>query len=596
MYTIRTYFIYTTLYTLLSLVLCGLFSFVSAAELYISPHNTSKTVGQTFTTTVYVATEGGESVNAISGEITYSKNTLDLLSISSAGSVVDFWAQEPTEAADTARFEGVIFNPGYSGSAGKVVSLQFKAKAPGAGAITLTQGTVLANDGLGSDVTSRLGNATVTIASAEGATHSVTKENQADSVLYSKRAGPVVTSSTHPDPSRWYNKTTAELLWQGTSGVTGVRLLVDHAPSATPTVVYSPAIFEKTITDLSEGVWYVHAQFRDTNGWGLVTHFPIRIDNTAPEFTESVLVQDTEVFGRTVPLTLNAIDTVSGIERYEIVIDEKDPIVWFPVTEREVFTTPALSLGAHRIHVIAFDAAGNSTVQEVAITVEGAESPVVAGYTQKLVLGDTFTIAGMYPIPGARIEMRFNRCESGTDLGNGITYSEDTECASDEQVLSTVVRENGTFSLSEKMTRMKVGVYTVVLRAFEGEGVYSENTEPFSFEVVRRGWGGSGMLRNIFEIIGLFVVLLAALVVGRTVFLKMYQGAALLRRRMYAVYTLLSRAATAMRILASMEDSVNKKIESIDDSLSKKEIQNIKETLRKDFSQHMEDLKKLLRE
>ncbi len=597
MYITRTHFIHLSLCTLLLLAIYTFPSLVRAAELYVSPQSINKTVGQTFTTTVYVATGGSEPVNAVSGTITYSKDTLDLLSVSSSGSVIDFWSQEPAEVGDTARFEGVIFNPGYTGSAGKVVSLQFKTKAPGAGTINFTQGTVLANDGLGSDVTSRLGNATVAIASSEEKPTSETVQTKTESVARSKIAGPVLSSATHPDSSRWYNKTAAELSWRLDPMVTGVRLLVDRAPATTPTVVYSPPVSEKIITDLSEGVWYAHAQFRDANGWGLVTHFPIRIDTTPPTFKESILPENTGVFGRTIPLVLDATDTVSGIERYEIVIDEREPIVWVPSTEGEGLTTPALSSGEHSIRVTAFDTAENSTTQEVVVKVEGTEPPVVAGYTQKLVLGDTFTIAGLYPVPGAVVEIRFGACESRADMASVVGVSSlERECTYDTQILRTVITEKGTFSFSEKSTDLKVGLYTVVLRVSEGNGVYSEDTDLLPLEVVARTWIGSDMLRGALEMIGLFVVLIAALAIARFVFFKALYGAALLWRRMCAVWALFSRGAAAMRILGNMEEGVGKKLELIDHTLSKKELQDVKEKLEEDFTRHMEDLKRLLRE
>ncbi|MEO5646656.1 MAG: cohesin domain-containing protein [Candidatus Paceibacterota bacterium] len=137
---------------------------VLAATLSISPASGSYTVGKTFTARVLVGS-GGQSINAVSGDVSFSSDTLTLTGISKSG-VVTLWAQNPTysNASGTASFQGVILN-GYSGSGGTVVTLTFKAKAAGTATISIAQGSssVLLNDGQGTNVLSGTSGASFTI-------------------------------------------------------------------------------------------------------------------------------------------------------------------------------------------------------------------------------------------------------------------------------------------------------------------------------------------------------------------------------------------------------------------------------------------------
>ncbi|MES2216457.1 MAG: cohesin domain-containing protein [Patescibacteria group bacterium] len=140
-----------------------------AATLSLSPSGGgSYSVGQTFTVPVYVSTAGGSTaMNAVSTTISYPRNLFDLLSIDKNGSIINFWIREPAAAADgSISLEGGVYNPGYAGSQGRIVSLIFKAKAVGTGSLTFGNASVLANDGQGTNILSTTGTAVVTIRKA----------------------------------------------------------------------------------------------------------------------------------------------------------------------------------------------------------------------------------------------------------------------------------------------------------------------------------------------------------------------------------------------------------------------------------------------
>ena len=126
----------------------------------------SATVGTSIAIPVLVDSTDA-AMNAVSADIRYPAELLTLTSISK-GSLISFWTNEPSfsQAAGSATIEGVIFNPGWTGSGGKVVTLNFIPKKAGSATISFSRGAVLANDGQGTDITKRLGEKTLSIAIA----------------------------------------------------------------------------------------------------------------------------------------------------------------------------------------------------------------------------------------------------------------------------------------------------------------------------------------------------------------------------------------------------------------------------------------------
>ncbi len=139
-----------------------------AATLNISPSSGIYTVGKTITARVVVRTSG-QSINAVSGQVSFSNDTLMLTGVSKGGSIITLWAQDPTYSnnAGTVSFQGVTLN-GYTGNSGTVVTLTFRAKAEGTANINIASSgsSVLLNDGNGTDVLSDTNGANFTIRKA----------------------------------------------------------------------------------------------------------------------------------------------------------------------------------------------------------------------------------------------------------------------------------------------------------------------------------------------------------------------------------------------------------------------------------------------
>lgn len=135
-----------------------------AATLGFSPTSKSVHLGQNISIDAIVSSTD-KAINVVSGKVTFDASYLRAVGVSKSGSIVKFWIQEPTASStqSTLTFEGVILNPGYTGSRGQIATITFAPIKEGETTLSVTDGAVLANDGVGTNVFTGFKTATVTI-------------------------------------------------------------------------------------------------------------------------------------------------------------------------------------------------------------------------------------------------------------------------------------------------------------------------------------------------------------------------------------------------------------------------------------------------
>ncbi len=140
-------------------------SFIFAAgDANINLSSSLKTVTAGGRTTVEVyASSPTQSLNAISGNVVFPSNLLQIVEISRGGSIIDFWTEEPHAIGNRIKFEGIVLNPGYSGGHGSIFKITFEGRSEGNARVYLSDGAVLANDGLGSNIAGNLGSTNILI-------------------------------------------------------------------------------------------------------------------------------------------------------------------------------------------------------------------------------------------------------------------------------------------------------------------------------------------------------------------------------------------------------------------------------------------------
>lgn len=354
-------------------------SSVQAANLYISPSSGSYLIGDQFSVGIYVSSTG-QAMNAASGALSFSPDKLGVLSVSKNGTIFTVWTQEPSfsNSSGIINFEGIVVNPGFTGSAGKIITIILKAKAAGDTSVNFSAGSVLANDGKGTNILADMNGANFYLGFV------------GPQVPEGAPAAPKVFSDTHPDPEKWYSNNDPQFKWEVSEGITGVRLSVDQKNISIPEISYPGSTSEKKLEDLNDGVWYFHIQLQDKFGWGAISNYKFNIDTTPPESFELVIKEGEETVNPQPILILEAIDKTSGIDFYEVKIDQESPII---VKEKE-YKIPAQSLGKHTIIARAVDKAGNERLEVAEINILPIETPTITDYPKTLLPDSIISIEG----------------------------------------------------------------------------------------------------------------------------------------------------------------------------------------------------------
>jgi hypothetical protein len=433
------------------------FSKVEAASLFISPSSGTYTVGQTFNVSVYVSSID-QAMNAVSANLNFPSDILQVTSLSKTGSIITNWVQEPnySNTNGTISLEGIVLNPGYQGYNGKILTISFKAKAIGEALISFNSSTVLANDGLGTNILTNVSSANFTIEAASQIP--VSPKAETPTKYLGTPQAPEIISSTHPDPNKWYKETTAQFSWKITDDISQDAVVIDQNPRTIPSKVYTPPITFKEVNDLPEGISYIHVQLKNSYGWGDVSHFRIQIDKTPPD---NFIVKVDNEGDPTNPqpiLKFKASDALSGIDYYEIKIGDLSKI---NVSSENItdsgFKIPVTPPGKYSVIIKAVDKAGNYSFGVTDLTISPIEEPIITEYPKRLDPGAPLVAKGISNI--CKKVILFLQNERKEIIQN------EGDC------------ENGHFVATLNRT-LENGVYNLWLQAVDSRGAFSNYTKP----------------------------------------------------------------------------------------------------------------------
>lgn len=415
---------------------------VNAANgsLYLYPNSENHKIGDTFLVQIRLNSDG-TSINSADGKLTFDTNKLQVISVSKDGSIFTLWVQEPTFSNSNGKIEfaGGKPSPGFIGTAGKVATITFKAKSSGKANVTFNSGSIFADDGIGTNVLTSMENGSYQISDEE-----TIPIPEPDKVLF-----PSISSPTHPDSEKWYSDSSPKFIWKTYLDMTGTRLLFDRFPSSLPTIFYSEEIFEKKLEGLTDGIWYFHVQLRDQNGWGIVDHFKFQIDTQPPERFKIQIKQDALNVQPTI--TFETKDELSGIDHYEIMIDQQEPILTDKTEYKLSFQNP----GKRKIIVKALDKAENYTLAMAEVEILPIETPIITDYPHDLIVDSFLTIRGT-ALPEVTVKVYLQKI--------GETEPKIEETKSDLQ-------GNWLWTGSQLL---KIGDYQVWVEAIDSQGAKSE--------------------------------------------------------------------------------------------------------------------------
>jgi len=544
-------------------------SSANAASLYFSPSSGSYEVGSTLPVSIYVSS-ADQAMNAASGVISFPQDKLEVTSLSKSGSIFTLWVQESafSNSAGTINFEGIVLNPGFTGATGKIITANFRVKAAGVSMLNFSSGSVLANDGKGTNILTSLGNAQFSL----GGAGPTVPEATTPSVVSGAPSAPQISSPTHPDPNKWYAKKDAKFTWQVPANVTAVRLLVGKIPAAIPTVVYTPAISEKEVTNLTDGIWYFHVQLRNASGWGGITHFRFQIDTEPPAPFEIKFVDGNKTENPKPTVTFDTTDSLSGIDYYKIKIGEGDSFpMAFEVIKSNPYALPPQNPGKRSILVQAYDKAGNYTTAVEEFEILPIKSPIITEYPKTLASGEILIVKGT-SYPNAQVVIWLQREKD--EPQSQITKSD----------------ENGNFTFVAE-EKLKDGIYKMWAEAVDERDARSNPTEKMTIVVERPAFLRIGS--QIINYLAVIIILIACLLLLAGLLWYGWRKISLLRKRVIKETREAERALH--KAFDLLKENMQKQVEMLEKARTQRQLTEEEEKIVKQLKKDLGDIERFVR-
>lgn len=545
--------------------------FANAATLYFSPPSGSYAVGTTLTVGIYVSS-ADQAMNAASGVISFPRDKLEVTSLSKTGSIFSLWVQGPSFSnnAGTVNFEGIVLNPGFTGSSGRAITITFRSKAAGNAPLTFSSGSVLANDGKGTNILTGMGDANFAI----GVVGSGAPEIITPAEVAGTPEAPEINSLTHPDPNKWYTESSAKFSWNVPKDITAVRLLAGRIPNAIPTITYTSPIDSKDVSDLADGIWYFSARLKNSAGWGAVSHFRFQIDTEKPSRFELMEIPRKDLTDPKAKFIFDAEDDTSGIDHYEIQIDNESQQAWQDDGSHR-YETPVLGPGKYTLLAKAVDKAGNSLANSVEFVIETLEAPVITDWPRELQSGEQLIIKGTSKYSHAQIVVWLQR--EGKDAKSQNTKSDE--------------KGNFVFVADEKLSD---GAYKLWAKVVDERGAQSKPSDAVTIAVGRpafltvSSWAVS-LLAVVVPLVVLIFALLFIIWYGWHKFGSFRKKLGKIRKEIHEAESALHKA------FDSLKDDIREQVKILEKTRTKRQLTEEEEKIIKQLKKDLDDAEKFVR-
>jgi hypothetical protein len=536
-----------------------------AATLYFSTGQ-GYAVGQTFPVAVIVSTPNSEAVNAVSANITFDSGQLELVSISQIGSMINMWASPPTFSNQTgsADLEGIMLNPGFTGKNGNVATLNFKVLSAGSTVLSFSQASVLADDGMGTNVLTSAPPKSISL--GIGTAPNATTDNL---VPPGAPSAPVITSATNPDPTKWYNNSNPSFSWAVPPDVTGIRLQYDLAPIATPSVVYNPVISSKTLNNIPDGTYYFHAQFENKNGWGAIAHFKFSIDTTPPNpFSITVqypAISDPDQRPR---LYFKTTDSGSGVDRYNIKIGDSDFASTSAADVSDPYIVSNHTPGTATVIVDVYDMAGNKATASSDVVIPAIDPPTIDCSSNQIAEGSPVKILGT-SLPGSTVTISL----TGT-FGAVVSNT-------------AVAGDDGRFGLIWS-SKLGQDIYTLKAKAVSSYGILSREVKICTIAV--GSTFTSKLVSLILNYLSLILIILIALALVTAVAIYAFHKLRAFGRKMRS--SIIETEKDIHVDFARLEKDLSRHVDLLESAQGKRQLTKEEKTILKSFKEYLDRAEK----
>lgn len=539
------------------------------ANLRLSPSSGDYNIGQNFSVDVLVS-NNVDNINGASAVVTFPSDLLEVRSVSKSGSILTIWAEEPTFSNSQGKvsMEGVLLNPGFSDQQGKVVTINFRAKSAGQATINVSSGSVLANDGNGTNVVNNLGSASFNI--KQGA--DVVDEDPAPTPVkttQSSSGAVVITSSSYPDSTKWYSTKEASFEWKLPSGTTAIRTIYDDKESTLPTRVYDPAITNRSFTVDGNGVFYMNVQARVNGSWGSISHYKFQVDTEAPYALKATFPDGDTTSNPSPSIIIEGEDKTSGLGKVSISVDGGQEVI-YEIDSKSLYKMPKSSSGKHTAVITLYDKAGNSSKVTVTYTVVGIAVPVITEYTKTVDVSNKLKVSGT-SLSNAKVEILL-RDEDGK------AYTQNAKAD-----------ESGIFMFTWEGD-LSSGIYDLSARAVDTNGGVSDYSESLVFAVKNIALVRFGLF--IMNWLSLLLLLILVLVAIIATFWYSFHQFAMFRKKV---------KKTVIDVEASLRSGVNALRKDTEEfrillmkAEKKRDLTKEETTMLKKFNKRLKDIEKKL--
>ena len=469
----------------------------ASASLYITPSSSSQAVGNNFTVYVGLNT-GGNAVNAIEATVNLPTNVVSITGAGTGGSLCSIWVQNPTISGSSVSFKCGI--PGGTTSNGTLISISLAASAVGSGNGSISGARVLA--GPGDNVTGGTSGATFNVTAASSGSGGSSSSGSRSTTYKAQPTGtpaPDVTSSSHSDQNGWSKNKTVDVSWTRPAGVTGFSYAFDQSDSTVPAASSNSNATSLNLPDKGDGVWYFHIRANGPNGWSSTTNYRVQIDTAAP--TNLVVTTDPKGESGKRPLvSFNAEDATSGIDHYEIKMDQE---AFKRVSSP--YMPDSIKSGNHTFTVRAYDKAGNMIENKVSIRIKDVPIPKITKPRQNA----TFKLIQSLDIAGTGdSSTKIDLYIDGVNIAKGLT-----------------VKDDGTWSMTYKSLIMpgKHKITAVAIR----DGIESKTSDSVTVQIDPSAISIFGMLVPsilVFIILLTIIGLLVLLVIWMFIFIQRHKS------------------------------------------------------------------------
>jgi len=343
-------------------------------------------LGDTFTIDV-IAYPNGELIDTARAIVEFDDDILEL-QYYELGSL--FPNVAPGNYVDNS--DGFVSMGGYlkgtqASTSGVFATIAFKSKLAGSSSLSFVEGTKMISIGEEKIDLSRSGQATIYVSAVaiedipeylavmteiELPGESTVEIDEVTGEEVEVASGLRIVSLSHTNQNIWQALNNVEMQW-GITGAPTVEIVeystsFDKEPQADPGSVHVTADTNVSIEGVEDGVWYFHIKALLANGsFTDPAHYRILIDTEAPNPIVPVLDFETIEAGKGVYLRFRTTDQTSGIDHYEIGLDDQ-----LYATSTNEMLVKDLQSGKYPIVVTAYDRAGNSIEGETTLTVRGA--------------------------------------------------------------------------------------------------------------------------------------------------------------------------------------------------------------------------------